>query len=42
MPLLFQRAVGLESRPISISGVRDLLADALANSSSSAGRSCAF
>jgi hypothetical protein len=30
MPLLFQRAVGLESRPIPISGIRILLSDALA------------
>jgi len=29
MPLLFQRAVGLESRPIPISGIRTLLSDAL-------------
>jgi hypothetical protein len=31
MPLLFQRAVGLETRPIPISGIRDLLANALAH-----------
>jgi site-specific recombinase XerD len=30
MPLLFQRAVGLENRPIPISGIRTLLSDALA------------
>ena len=30
MPLLFQRRVGLENRPIPISGIRDLLAGALA------------
>jgi integrase len=30
MPLLFQRTVGLESRPIPISGIRTLLSDALA------------
>jgi integrase len=30
MPLLFQRPVGLENRPIPISGIRDLLARALA------------
>jgi hypothetical protein len=29
MPLLFQRVVGLESRPIPISGIRTLLAGAL-------------
>ena len=29
MPLLFQRPVGLENRPIPISGIRDLLAGAL-------------
>jgi len=29
MPLLFQRTVGLESRPIPISGIRALLSDAL-------------
>ena len=31
MPLLFQRTVGLESRPIPISGIRTLLGDALAH-----------
>jgi integrase len=31
MPLLFQRAVGLENRPIPISGIRTLLSDALAH-----------
>lgn len=30
MPLLFQRTIGLESRPIPISGIRTLLSDALA------------
>lgn len=30
MPLLFQRTVGLETRPIPISGIRTLLSDALA------------
>ena len=30
MPLLFQRAIALETRPIPISGIRDLLSDALA------------
>ena len=30
MPLLFQRAVSLETRPIPISGIRELLSDALA------------
>jgi integrase len=30
MPLLFQRKVGLENRPIPISGIRDLIAGALA------------
>jgi integrase len=30
MPLMFQRPVGLENRPIPISGIRDLLAGALA------------
>lgn len=30
MPLLFQRTVGLESRPIPISGIRILISDALA------------
>jgi integrase len=29
IPLLFQRTVGLETRPIPISGIRDLLSDAL-------------
>jgi integrase len=31
MPLLFQRTVGLENRPILISGIRTLLSDALAH-----------
>jgi hypothetical protein len=31
MPLLFQRTVGLETRPIPISGIRELLSDALAH-----------
>jgi integrase len=30
MPLLFQRTIGLETRPIPISGIRTLLSDALA------------
>lgn len=30
MPLLFQRTIGLETRPIPISGIRELLSDALA------------
>ncbi|MEV7715839.1 site-specific integrase [Streptomyces sp. NPDC088184] len=30
MPLLFQRKIGLEDRPIPIAGIRDLLQDALA------------
>ncbi|PQP26752.1 tyrosine-type recombinase/integrase [Rhodococcus opacus] len=32
MPLLFQRAIGLETRPIPIGGVRDLISGALARS----------
>jgi hypothetical protein len=31
MPLLFQRKVGVENRPISIDGIRKLLNEALAH-----------
>ena len=34
MPLLFQRAIGVESRPIPIDGIRNLLHAALAASGS--------